>query len=460
MRLRASWLWERLSTSYWFVPTVMTLSAGGLAVGLGALDRWLEDPWLSPYDWIWQGGAEGARTLLGAVAGAMITVASTAFSITIVALTLASSQFGPRLLRNFMRDRGNQVVLGTFTATFVYCLLVLRSVRTEAFIPHVSVSVAIALALASVGVLIYFIHHVSVSIHAGYVIAVAGRDLEEALRSEPEGPGLPTGPAPTLAVVGEGAALTAPRSGYLQAIERAAALRELVARDAVMRVEVRPGQFVVRDAVLARVWPPAALDRGAGEALRAAFYVSARRTPLQDLEFAIHEIVEIAVRALSPGINDPFTAISGVDWLGDALCRLAAWTFPLGHVLDDRGALRLVLRPFSFAGAVDAAFHQVRQAGADNPAVLIRMLEVIAIVARCARDEPQRAALRKHVRLIERASQRWAEPEDREDLLVRHAQALACLANADGPPERGRPGIAAGHPAGAGGGSGGASGAS
>lgn len=171
-------LWESLRTSYWFVPTLMT--AGGVALSFASvhLDERVNYKWVRTVGWIWAGGAEGARQVLSTIAGSMITVAGVAFSITIVALTLASNQFGPRLLRNFVRDAGNQIVLGTFIATFVYCLLVLRTVRGEddtEFVPYVSVTLGVAFALTSLGVLIYFIHHVAISIQAENLIASVAR---------------------------------------------------------------------------------------------------------------------------------------------------------------------------------------------------------------------------------------------------------------------------------------------
>jgi uncharacterized membrane protein len=176
--------WDRLRSSLWFLPAAMACLAVALAVSAVELDKAVADDWLQRLSWIYSGGAEGASLLLGTVAGSMIAIAGTVFSMTLVALSLASSQLGPRLLRNFMRDRSNQVVLGTFVATFVYCLLVLRTIRRAdevAFVPHLAVSIGVLLAIASVGVLIYFIHHISVSIQADQVVARVGRVLEDGI---------------------------------------------------------------------------------------------------------------------------------------------------------------------------------------------------------------------------------------------------------------------------------------
>src|SRR5687767_1515596 len=180
MRTRLHHLWETLTTGYWFVPAVMMLAAALAAFLLLYIDRTVIG---ARVGWLYVGGADGAKTLLSTVAGSVITVAGVVFSITIASLTQAASQFGPRLLRNFMRDRGNQVTLGTFVATFLYCLLVLRAIhgRLEdgvAFVPQASVTGAVVLAVASIAVLVYFIHHVSVSLQAPSVVAAIRADLD------------------------------------------------------------------------------------------------------------------------------------------------------------------------------------------------------------------------------------------------------------------------------------------
>lgn len=425
--LHLRWLWELLRASYWFVPAVMTLITVGLALGLGALDEALQarDEYSAP-TWLWTGGPEGARMLLGTVAGALITVVSTVFSITIVALTLAANSFGPRLLRNFMRDRGNQLVLGAFTATFVYCLLVLRSVRggeDAAFVPHVSITVALALVLLNVGVLIFFIHHVAISIQADEVIAVASRDLDRAVDDLlARAPREPAEDQSDLEGRGSGLALIAERSGYLQAIDEDRLLAALSGRDAAARLAFRPGHFIVEGAELARVWLPApgdGLDERLADELRATFLIEDRRTPMQDLEFSIHQIVEIAARALSPGINDPFTAATCIDWLGGGLCKLAARPLPDARRCDERGALRIVGRPFTFEGALDAGLDPMRQNAAGTPYVLIRLMDLLLTLAGRVRTPEARAAVLCHARKVERAGRAWPEGEDHAALMSR-----------------------------------------
>jgi uncharacterized membrane protein len=436
--LHLRWMWEAVRTSYWFAPAVMTLGALGLALGLGALDEALQarDKYTAAA-WLWTGGPEGARMLLGTAAGALITVASTIFSITIVALTLASNTFGPRLLRNFMRDRGNQLVLGAFTATFVYCLLVLRSVRggeDAAFVPHVSITVALALVLVNVGVLIFFIHHVAISIQADQVIAVASRDLEHAIARFLARAGAPGEHEPEardeLDVHGAGHPMIARHGGYLQAIDEDRLLAALTRRQAVARLAYRPGQFIVEGAEIARIWLPGAgdgLDAKCIDELRETFLIEDRRTPMQDLEFSIHQLVEIAARALSPGINDPFTAATCIDWLGEALCKLTVRPLPDGRRSDERGTLRIVGSPFTFDGVIDAAFDPMRQHAANSPYVLIRLMDSLLTLASRVQTPAARATVLRHARKVERAGRAWPEAEDHAELVSRLHRLSAIL---------------------------------
>jgi uncharacterized membrane protein len=366
-----------------------------------ALDKAVTDDWLQRLDWSYSGDAEGASLLLSTVAGSMIAIAGTVFSMTLVALSLSSSQLGPRLLRNFMRDTANQVVLGTFVATFVYCLLVLRTIRRAdevAFVPHLAVSIGVLLAVISIGVLIYFIHHVSVSIQADEVVARVGRELAdgidrlcpsvsgEAGRDTSKAPGESELPA---AFDREARPVGAAKDGYLQRIDRDTLMALATREDLLLRLERRPGHFLVKGRALLRVWPGDRVTDALLSQLNAAFVLGDQRTAAQDVEFSFHQLVEVAVRALSPGINDPFTAIACVDRLGSALCRLAQRDMPSPFRFDPHGRLRLVAHGSTFAGIVDTAFNQIRQSARSNPALAIRMLESIALIAgrlRCAQD--------------------------------------------------------------------------
>jgi len=420
--------WDRLRSSLWFVPAVMACLAVALAVCAVELDKAIAENWVQRLGWIYSGGAEGASLLLGTVAGSMIAIAGTVFSMTLVALSLASSQLGPRLLRNFMRDTANQLVLGTFVATFLYCLIVLRTVRRAdevAFVPHLSVSIGVLLAMGSIGVLIYFIHHVSVSIQADEVVARVGKELEEGIdRLFPGHLGKPVSEvskAPSEAELPatfarEARPVGALADGYLQLIDADALMALAAEDDLLLRLERRPGHYLVKGRAMVMVWPGDRVNETLVEELNAAFVLGDQRTAAQDVEFSFNQLVEIAVRALSPGINDPFTAIACVDRLGSGLCRLARRNMPSALRFDLHGRLRLVAPGPTFAGIVDVAFNQIRQSARSNPAVAIRMLDAIAQIVRHVQSAPDAVCLQRHAGMIVRGA-REAVP-DPDDLLA------------------------------------------
>ena len=449
MRLWLASKWEEIRTSFWFVPTLMVVAAIALSLATIHLDKATPGQnWVATLGWTFTRGPEGSRALLSTVAGSMMTIASVTFSITIVALQLASAQFGPRLLRNFMRDRGNQISIGTFIATFTYCLLILRTVNgTEGqqFVPHISVTVGLFLTLVSLGVLIYFIHHAAESIQAENVIAGVSRDLHQAIdRLYPESVGRE--PPDRSERAGRrdlpddfdrgSRPVAAPRSDYLQAIDLDRLIGLAKEHDVVLAVIQRPGKFFFKGGDLARAWPGDRLDDDLADAIQGSFYFGPRRTLTQDVEFAIDQLVEIAVRALSPGINDPFTAINCVDRLGAALCALAEKVIPSPYRHDEEGRLRVVTDVSTVPGIIDASFHQIRQAARSDTSVTLRLLETITAVARHTSDPDFREALRRHSDAIHRGSQEGLkDPLDREDADRRHREAIETLnGTTDAPP--------------------------
>ncbi|MBC7499233.1 MAG: DUF2254 domain-containing protein [Herminiimonas sp.] len=432
--------WDQLRSGFWFVPTAMATLAVILAFSAVALDEAVTEDWLDSLGWSYSGGAEGASLLLGTVAGSMIAIAGTVFSMTLVALSLASSQLGPRLLRNFMRDTANQVVLGTFVATFVYCLLVLRTIRRVdevAFVPHLAVSIGVLLAIVSIGVLIYFIHHVSVSIQADSVVAQVCRELTEGIdRLFPSHLGVPgseASRAPIRASLPAGFAreavpVGAPEDGYLQLIDADALMTLATEEDLLLRLERRPGHYLVKGQAMVMVWPGSRVTESLVVKVNAAFAFGDQRSAVQDVEFSFHQLVEIAVRALSPGINDPFTAIACVDRLGSTLCRLAQRDIPSPHRFDPQGRLRLVAPSSTFAGIVDAAFNQIRQCARSNPAVAIRMLDAIVQIAGHVQCGPDASCLQRHADMIIRgAREAVPEADDRFAVEARYTAASQAL---------------------------------
>ncbi|HEX7154830.1 MAG TPA: DUF2254 domain-containing protein [Thermoanaerobaculia bacterium] len=427
--VRARTWWDSLTSTLWFLPALMTGASIGLAAGVVALDRTegVDARWF----FLYSGGPEGARSVLSTTAGSMITVAGVAFSATMVALSFASSQLGPRLLRNFMKDRGNQVVLGTFIATFVYCLLVLRTVSEtgETFVPHFGVTIGLVLALASLVVLIYFIHHVARTLQADYIIGVVASELDRAIEHMyPSGMG-EAAPQERIPEMRERehelrsqqpAEVCLTASDYVHALDVDLLMKLATKHDLVIRILSRPGRYAHDGIPVAEVWPAARADDAIQKKVRSAFMIGRIRTSQQDVEFAINQLVEVATRALSPGINDPFTAITCIDRLTTALLHLMRREFPPRFRVDAGGSLRVIADRPDFAGVTDAAFHQIRQSGANMPAVAIRLLESLSLLLEHAATDQHRRALEHHLQLVRRAGLRQsAERSDREDMEAR-----------------------------------------
>ena len=402
LRVRLIAIVEDIRDSYWFVPGLMALA--GLAGGLGLvlLDARLGEEWLGRFEWFYGSRPEGARAVLSTVASSTITVAGVVFSITLAAVTYASGQYGPRLLTNFQRDRGNQLTLGTFIATFLFCLVVLRTIRSaeeasadsggtlrEAFVPHLAVYGAIGLAIASIAVLVYFVHHVTDSIHINNVVARIGRQLIEDIECLPSEPP-PARPAPALT---DPVGIRSTRTGYVEAADSTALLAVAARFDLQIRLLSRPGDFVTAGQVLLEASPAASVEPEVADDCRSAFAFGRKRTPLQDLRFGIDELVEIAARALSPGVNDPFTAIACIDWLGAAITLLAERHLPDGLCAGEDGVVRVGAEPLDFASYATTAFGQLRSYAANDPNAGAHAVRTLATIAERVRDPVKRAAI-------------------------------------------------------------------
>ncbi|GAB3484880.1 DUF2254 domain-containing protein [Azotobacter salinestris] len=431
---------ERMRSSFWFLPIVMASGTAALAALTIALDEAGTFQSLRAWGWTFTGGAEGASAVLGTLAGSMITIVGVVFSMTLVTLSLASSQYGPRLLRNFMRDTAYQVVLGTFVSTFLYCLLVLRTIRRvedASFVPHLSVTLGVLFAIMSLGVLIYFIHHVSVSIQADQIVARIAAELSEEIdhffpdqigRGGPRTPHAPPAARFLEALEREARPVDATRDGYLQFIDADALMELATEEDIVLRLELRPGRYVVAGRPLVRVWPGNRTVDRLRKRVDAAFVLGSQRTPGQDIEFAIDQLVEIAVRALSPGINDPFTAITCVDRLGSSLCRVVRREMPSPYRHDDKGQPRVVASAVTFPEIADAAFSQIRHHARSSAAVTVRLLETIGVIAEFACRPEDRATLRQHAESIAHgACQGMLENDERRLVEARYQAAILLL---------------------------------
>jgi len=440
MKLRLRYYWDRLRTSYWFVPSLMLIAAAALAWSAVGIDSRIGNAG-GQIGWGYLGDSQGASQVLSTIAGSMVTIAGVVFSITLVALSLASSQFGPRMLRNFIRDRVNQAALGAFLATFLYCLLVLRTIQHDpaaTFVPHIAVSLGVLLAIASIAMLIFYIHHVATHIQADTLIDVIYAELcalMDTLYPDPIDHANASADAieaaPAFHLDKAPGRVCSSCDDYLQGVDTDALVAAASEFDVLVRVERRPGDYALRGALMLSVWPADKLDEAAADALRGCLVFGTQRTATQDVEFAIDQLVEIAARALSPGINDPFTAITCIDRLGSALARLAQRAVPAAVHADDEGKPRLIAPPVGFPEALDAAFNPIRQCARGSVPVTIRLLEVLGEIEPLTARLDDREALRRHARMVMRSAESGLpEADDRDDARRRYLSLTAALGGA------------------------------
>jgi uncharacterized membrane protein len=446
MKLRLLQFYETVKNSFWFLPSAMAILAAVAALGSVALDHAWGSDWVRNIGWVWAGSASGARSVLSTVAGSVMTVVSVVFSITVTALAFASGQFGPRVLRNFTADRGNQFVLGTFIATFVYCLLVLRTVRSveeTGFVPYLSVNLGMALAVASLAVLIYFIHHVSQSIQVENLVAAIGDDFCEMLpRVFPENIGHDR---ENLNDIGDDEPLLkdetwncarvidARSEGYIQRVDDARLMKFAIEHDVVLKLEKRPGDFLTRDATLMRVLASEQTGQTGPQLereLQECFYVGAHRTAQQDAAYPIQQLVEIALRALSPGVNEPFTALACIDRLGSSLQSVARRRIPSPLRRDQNGVLRIVAHPVTFDELAKNAFAPIRLYGKTNPEISVRLLDAIGDLAPHLWREDDFESLIEHADRIAHDAKSALDSLDGERIQKHLEKALRALAQA------------------------------
>jgi uncharacterized membrane protein len=435
--LATHWRADVLRTNLWLVPGIEVLAAIALFIITLSLDRAAYRGDFGLPSWVISGTADAARQTLTAIAAAVITVVGVVFSIILVTLTLASTQFGPRMLRNFIRDRGTQLTLGTFVATFVYAVLVLVSIGPGprgAFVPHIGVTVTLALTVADMGVLIYFIHHTATSIQLPQVIASIASDLSEAIETGPGAAGgRERGPSAAELMAqmeASGGVVRAPASGYLQVIRHEILVSFASEANAVIALNYRPGHFLVQGHPFAEVWPPEAAPR-VSDALGRAHITGPYRTLTQDISFGIDQLVEIAIRALSAAVNDTFTALTCIDWLGDSLCKITVSWHPARVHRDSSGFIRVITAEPSHERLVQRAFEKIRQASTGMPAVMIRQLDALTKIMAETASSGQRRVLLEQAAMIQRANERSVpEGADRADVRRRYEEVLAAADHA------------------------------
>ncbi|WP_345236457.1 DUF2254 domain-containing protein [Hymenobacter saemangeumensis] len=434
--------WLNLKAGLWFLPVLMVGVFLGLAFGLVQLDQNISHGWERNFPLLFGAGAEAARSMLAALASSMITVAALIFTLTLTTLAQVSSQYSPRVVWTFMRDHSNQAVLGSFVGIFAYCLVVLRTIRgtgKEGFVPSLAIAFALFLALLSIGVLIFFIHHIASSIEASNIVQRVMQDTREAMRQLfPTETGEDADDAEARRLEEDAPerqwhTIPALVTGYLQSVDDKMLLR--AARDyrCVVRMELALGSFVAEGSPLVSV---AFEEQGQGPSprverqLHQAYVIGNQRTIEQDAGFGLRQIVDIALKALSPGVNDTSTAIICIDHLGALLAYVGGRQF--GNRLRSESAedrVLLIARHPVYADYVTTAFDQIRRSGAANVAVLLRLLTALETVVKRTPAPGRRRVLRQQCELIgTTAESKLEEAYEREQVRRRMADLLPLFA--------------------------------
>lgn len=426
--------WKELLATFWFLPVLIIVFSILLSIGLVSLDTTID---ISQEGWarfFIVNSSDSARSILSTISGAMMGVAGTVFSITLVALTLASSQFGPRLIKNFMYVRLNQVVLGSYISTYLYCLLVLNAIKggdDYTFIPSLSILVAIVAAIVNIILLIIFIHQIATSIQADKVIADISDFISKQVETLfPEKMGEEKDSEENVdtsdAISGyqKRTSIKSPSSGYLQYVDSEALLKIITEHDAILELYFRPGGFLIKGAQIGSLHSHENLDENELEKIYNKFLIGKTKTSQQDLEYSIHQMVEIAVRALSPGINDPYTAITCIDNLTATISYLAEAKFPSKYRFDEEGNLRVITDRLEFEGILDAAFNQIRQFSGGSTAVIIRLMEALTTIHGFIKKESHKKAVITHAEMVLTIGKQTIKEERDIDDLTKRAKKI------------------------------------
>ena len=422
----------RLRERFWAVPALLCLAGVILAEVMVTIDQHFRFDQGSFGGAFFRASASGGQNLLTAIASSLLTVTATTFSITIAVLALTSSTYGPRLIRNFMTDRGNQVVLGAFLGSFLYALLVLRSVRaggdsaiTDQFVPQLSMNVAVVLMVIDIALLVYFINHISESIQIG---TLSGRLRAEFIRSAthlyPEQgvdrADLPDDAPPT-PVLDESDCdrIQAKSAGYVLYVNLDKVIAVADEADAAIVLSVRPGEHVIDGDTLALAQPADALSESQRKDVEKAISVGPERTPNQDIEHALQQSSEMAIRAISPGVNDPITAQNSLDDLTAGLALMASKAPPSMQRFNEAGHLRVIAPRVDVGDLIANLFADLRAYATRAPGVMRRALQLATKVGDCAVDGAVRLQLAQEVdQLVDAYAH--AQPPDAELAAFRH----------------------------------------
>jgi uncharacterized membrane protein len=348
------------------------------------------------------------RSNLITMATTILATAGVVFSLLTLPLSTVAAQYGSRLLRVFLGDRTIQLVLGMFAATFVYCLaaaLSIPPVEVEPEAPQLVGTVGLLLMVATFGSLILLIQHISIMLQAPNIAAAANAELRDVVLAEIPEERWSTGQAdqgaPEVLVEKDGYPIRVRQTGYIQSIDPKYVLTLAREKDLVIRLVCKPGHFVWHDMLVALVWPASRVDERLEGQIRHAFQIGNRRTPTQDLVYAVNQLVEMAVRAMSPAINDPFTAMTCLDYIGDSLALFIQQGEKGSHYYDRDGRLRLLLEPVTFDELFNGTFTMLRHCSCDNVTVLLHVLEVIDAIGKEVKSPEARQILLRHASLVQ-----------------------------------------------------------
>jgi uncharacterized membrane protein len=407
-RVSARYKWDRLKVSFWFAPVVMSLGAILLAWAMYWVDGLIPNETLQNSRLILSGTPGEIRTMLISMAGTILATAGVVFTLLTLPLSTVAAQYGSRLLRVFLGDRTTQLVLGMFVAAFVYCLAAALSIpppTVEPEGPQLTATMGLLLMLGTFASLILLVQHISTMLQAPNIAAAAGAELLDVVQAEIPGEirsGGQTGQKAAQALVDtDGYAVRVRRTGYIQYVDPETILALARENDLVIRLLHKPGHFVQRDIAVALVWPAGHVDKELEREIRQAFRLGNTRTPTQDVAYAVNQLVEMAVRAMSAAINDPFTAMTCLDYIGEGLSHFIRQGEKSPDYYDRDGRLRLILEPVTFAELLSGAFDMLRHCSCDNASVLLHMLEVIDAVSQEAGSPEARQELLRHVSLIQ-----------------------------------------------------------
>ena len=413
-RIAGRHTWDRVSVNFLFIPGIMAVFAAMLALLMYWLDGQIPNESLNTYSFVVSSTVEESRGYLLNMGTVILTTAGVVFTLLTLPLSTVAAQYGSRLLRIFLGDRTTQFVLGIFVATFTYSIvaaIIIPPAEINPDAPNITVTVGMYLLVISFASLILLIQHISTMLQAPNIAAAAGVELQgvvsEENRTEIRGgefkrqtekdlPGSIMETEPHLVVMN--------RTGYIKYIDLKSILPLAEKNDIVIRIVNKPGNFVRSGMVIARVWPAGRIDAELDQDIRNTFHLGRQRTPTQDAEYAVNQLTEMAVRAMSPAINDPFTAITCLDHLGNGLAMFVRQDVITPNIYDRNGQLRLMYDPVTFDELLNAAFDMLRHASSDNASVLLHMLKTIEVISQDAKSPDARQSLLRHVTLIQEES--------------------------------------------------------